>query len=381
MQKKLLSLFLVFTLTFGLIISPNTVSAKTTKQKLNDVEDKLDDKRNTLSDKEDSADDLSQQIESFDTKIEKLEKKISEQEEKKSKVEKSLTKTKKELKKAKEKRKEYQDLLKQRMEVMYMYGDIGYLDLIFSSKNFSDLISKITTVQSLVSYDQDIISKLQKVEKEIQTKADKIEKEKKELENIISDLSENKESLSTLRIAKNAQLKNINGDIEDLKQQVEELEREQNELSNKLAQQSGQSTDAVYNTGNGSLGWPTPGNHYITSEQGGRYCPYHGWETHSGMDIGVGYGDSIVAPASGVVTTAGWYGGYGIAVVIDAGLIRGKHVTILLGHNSSTAVSVGQRVSRGQVVAYGGSTGNSTGPHCHFEVHADGVLQNPRDWL
>ena len=78
---------------------------------------------------------------------------------------------------------------------------------------------------------------------------------------------------------------------------------------------------------------------------------------------------------------AGGYGGYGYAVGIDAGLIRGKHVTILLGHNSRVKVRRGQKVKRGQVVAYGGSTGNSTGPHCHFEVHANGYLQNPRKWL
>ncbi|MCR2032096.1 murein hydrolase activator EnvC family protein [Anaerofustis stercorihominis] len=382
MKKRILSLILVFICVFTLPLTQSTITAKTTKQKLKDVENKLDDKKDSLNNSQDKADDLSNQIESYDTKIEKLEKKIEEQETNKSKVEKSLEKAKKELREAKEERKKYQDLLKERMEVMYMYGDTGYLDLIFSSENFSDLISKVITVQELVSYDQNIVKELQTVEKKIQTKTDKIAKEKKELEDLISKLNSNKDDLDTLKIAKNAQLANVKGDIKDLKKEVEKLEAEQNELSNKLASQSGSTTNKVYNTGNGSLGWPTPGNYYVTSEQGYRYHPISGvYKYHAGMDIGLSYGDSVVAPANGRVTIAGWYGGYGYAVGIDAGLIKGKHVTILLGHNSSVRVSVGQKVRRGQTVAYGGSTGYSTGPHCHFEVHADGVTQNPRNWL
>lgn len=373
---------LVIAFSFTICFSSNVVNAKSTREKLNDVEDKLDSKRDSLDSKESTAEDLSNQIESYDTRIEKLETKIAEQEAKKEKVQSSLEKSKKELRKAKEKRKEYQDLLKERMETMYMYGDTGYLDLIFSSEDFSDLISKISTVKELVNYDQEIVSKLQKVEKDIQVKTDKIAAEKKELEDIISKLNSNKEDLDTLKVAKNAQLSDVKGDIKDLKSEVSKLEEEQAELSNKLAAQSGSSTDKIYNTGSGALAWPTPGNYYVTSEQGYRYHPISGvYKYHAGMDIGLSYGDNVIAPASGKVTIAGWYGGYGYAVGIDAGLIKGKHVTILLGHNSRVAVSVGQRVRRGQVVAYGGSTGYSTGPHCHFEVHADGVTQNPRNWM
>ena len=176
MKKRILSLILVFICVFTLPLTQSTVTAKSTKQKLKDVENKLEDKKDSLDSSKSKADDLSNQIESYDTKIEKLEKKIEEQESNKSKVEKSLEKAKKELKKAKEERKKYQDLLKERMEVMYMYGDTGYLDLIFSSENFSDLISKVITVQELVSYDQNIVKKLQDVEKQIQIRSQKKKK-------------------------------------------------------------------------------------------------------------------------------------------------------------------------------------------------------------
>lgn len=381
MKKRILSLMLIFVFIFSFIFLPTNILAKNTKDKLTDIEEKLENKRENLSTSENKKNSIANQIESFDERIDKLEEKIAKEEKERDKVQASLDKIKKELRKAKEERKEYQDLLEERMKIIYMYGDIGYLDIIFSSKGISDFINKLSTVQALISYDQGILTKLQAVEKEIQTKSDKIENQKKELDTIIANLNSNKENLDTLRIAKNSQLKNVNSDIKSIKQEIEKLENEQIELSNKLANESGNSTDIIYNS-DGPLTWPTPGNTRITSEQGYRYHPISGvYKYHSGMDIALSYGDPVVAPASGKVTIARWYGGYGYAVGIDAGKIKGKHVTILLAHNSKLKVKEGQRVVKGQVVAYGGSTGYSTGPHCHFEVHANGVTQNPRKWL
>ncbi|MDR0596069.1 MAG: M23 family metallopeptidase, partial [Clostridiales Family XIII bacterium] len=83
------------------------------------------------------------------------------------------------------------------------------------------------------------------------------------------------------------------------------------------------------------------------------------------------------AAADGTVVKSSYFGGYGNAVIID----HGSGITTLYGHNSSLACSVGQTVKRGDVIAYVGSTGDSTGPHCHFEVRVGGVPQNPRSWL
>ena len=84
-----------------------------------------------------------------------------------------------------------------------------------------------------------------------------------------------------------------------------------------------------------------------------------------------------MAAADGVVIMADWYGGYGKAVVID----HGGGISTLYGHNSVLLVSVGQKVKQGQAIAKAGSTGVSTGPHCHFEVRVNGKPEDPLGWL
>ena len=105
---------------------------------------------------------------------------------------------------------------------------------------------------------------------------------------------------------------------------------------------------------------------------------WNGSDFHPGIDIANDMGTPIVATADGVVTTAGWNdGGYGNMVDID----HGNGMSTLYGHNSELAVSAGQTVSKGQVIAYAGSTGNSTGPHVHFEVRVNGDPVNPLNYL
>lgn len=416
MNKKIVSILLVLSFVFTTAFTFDTVNAKTDKEKLNDVESKIDSKKNNLNNEKSTSDNLSGEIKDVDSKISELTNTIGTQEKKQSTLEKNLTKTREELKDAKEKRKKYQDALKERMETMYMYGNMGYLDLIFSSTDFSDLISKIITVQSLVSYDRNIISKLQDTENDIKTKTYEISNNKKELDSTIKSLAKNKEDLSTLKIAKNSELKNVNGTIDDLKKQIASLEKEKANLDNKIAAQSAASTNVNYNNDNNSsdkdkdkgnsgsnsstggssnstggssssskdgvLSWPVPGHYNITSYFGHRDQPTAGASTnHGAVDIGVSTGTPVRAPANGKVTYSGWNGGYGYAVSIDCGNINGDHITVLLAHNSSLKVSTGQKVKRGQVVSYSGSTGISTGPHLHFAVYKNGYAVDPLDYV
>ena len=118
--------------------------------------------------------------------------------------------------------------------------------------------------------------------------------------------------------------------------------------------------------------WPTAG--YVSSPYGLRFG---GSEFHQGVDIAAEIGTPIVATADGVVTAAGWNGGYGNMVDVD----HGGGIVTRYGHASAVAVTVGQQVRRGEVIAYVGSTGRSTGPHVHYEVRVDGQPVNPAGYL
>ena len=126
----------------------------------------------------------------------------------------------------------------------------------------------------------------------------------------------------------------------------------------------------------GSFRWPTSGR--ISSYFGGRKSPGGiGSTNHKGIDIAVPRGTPIYAADGGTVTYAGWMSGYGYLVEIN----HGNGYVTRYGHNSGLTVSVGQHVYKGQQVARAGSTGNSTGNHCHFEVRYNGVAKNPLNYL
>ncbi len=126
----------------------------------------------------------------------------------------------------------------------------------------------------------------------------------------------------------------------------------------------------------GSFRWPTSGR--VTSYFGGRKSPGGiGSTNHKGIDIAVPRGTPIYAADGGTVTYSGWMSGYGYLVEIN----HGNGYVTRYGHNSSLTVSVGQHVYKGQQVARAGSTGNSTGNHCHFEVRYNGVAKNPLNYL
>ena len=124
----------------------------------------------------------------------------------------------------------------------------------------------------------------------------------------------------------------------------------------------------------GSFRWPTSGN--ITSKYGYRSI-FGGSSFHGGIDIANSYGTDIVAADGGEVVYAGWSSGYGYLVQID----HGNGYVTYYGHNSSLEVSVGEKVYKGQHIAEMGSTGRSTGNHCHFEVRLNGERQNPMNYL
>jgi murein DD-endopeptidase MepM/ murein hydrolase activator NlpD len=131
-----------------------------------------------------------------------------------------------------------------------------------------------------------------------------------------------------------------------------------------------------------SSGLSRPINTYITSPYGMRFHPIlHIWKLHDGTDFGAGCGTPIHAAADGVVTDKYYNGGYGNRLFVSHGVINGSSITTVYNHLSKYKAHVGQRVKKGQVIGYVGTTGYSTGCHLHFMVYQDGNVVNPMRWL
>ena len=267
---------------------------------------------------------------------------------------------------------------KERIRAMYELGNTSYAEIILNSKSLHDFISRVELVKQMAAYDQRVIDQLKEVKNTIETETAAIEKNKKEQESALDQLEENMDSLERKKERSEELIDTLDDMTESNRRQIEEIEAEEERL-----QQEIRSALSARNSGDfvgGQFLWPLPGYNTITSEFGYRVHPTTGvYKLHSGTDIsGSGvYGSSILAANSGTVLRAEYNYAYGYYVLID----HGGGYSTLYGHCSSLNVSEGDTVSRGDVIAFVGSTGYSTGPHLHFEIIYDGEYQDPMDYF
>lgn len=268
------------------------------------------------------------------------------------------------------------NMLKRRVRDIYINGQISYIDVIFGAKDFSDFITRMDVLKRIIKYDYDLVMDVKEKKSVIKTAREALEKDKAAVKILVDDADAKLSELEDLRYAKEQLLAEAENDQAASEAAYNELMAASEEISNLIRQS--QIPDYVYtgSAGAGGMVWPLNGP--VTSPYGWRTHPIYGTSRfHSGLDIGGDYGLPIVAAASGVVSHSGWISGYGYTVIID----HGGGVSTLYGHNEDLVVSVGQSVGQGQTIAWCGSTGNSTGPHCHFEVRINGEVTSPYDYL
>ena len=265
-------------------------------------------------------------------------------------------------------------LLQRRVRDIYMHGRISYIDVLFGAADYNDLMTRMELLSRVIRSDYDLLKAVREKKQTVEETQVALEREREERAILVREAEEKELALRLRRQEKDKLLDKLEMDMELSKQAYEEMIEASREIE-RLIQQS-QYRYPGTPPGSGAMGWPLAGE--ITSEFGWRIHPITGDERyHSGIDIGGDYGEPICAAAAGQVSYAGWISGYGYTVVID----HGGGVQTLYGHNEALAVSEGQTVAQGQVIAYCGSTGNSTGPHCHFEVREGGEPVDPMGYL
>ena len=269
------------------------------------------------------------------------------------------------------------DKFKKRMTVICETGMASYLDVIFSATSFSDFIDRVVIAREIAEYDNNILDSMERVKEEIRTQKQQMEEIKARQEAEKAELDAAYAQLEQKTIDATAYMKQLQEDRVAYEAYLDAKEREKQAAKNRAGISSSGNVD-LSKVSSGRFLWPTSST-YITSHfSPNRVNPVTGvLRPHTGTDVGAGYGEPVWAADGGTVIMAEYNGGYGNCVIIS----HGNGVNTLYGHMSSILVSSGQKVSRGQQIGRIGSTGNSTGPHLHFEVLIDGVAVDPMQYF
>ncbi len=354
-------------------------NSKKAQEELKEVKGELNSALQEVSEVSDQISDVESEINTLSGKIDDLKESISEKE-------------------ADLKQKE--SLLDERLAASYMNGGTSpYMDALFSG-GVVNLVTNYDMIKQIAEYDNNLINEVK------ETKA-ALENDKKEAEEAKQEKEKKSDELKSLKSQKQAKVNSLTAEQKEIQSKIDDydaetkkmqkLEKEalaKEEAARKAAEEeakkqsvssrSSSSTSSSSSSGSvkasGQFMWPVPSSHSISSPYGYRIHPIYGTKKfHSGIDIPASTGTTIVAADSGTVILAsyGYNGGYGNYVIIS----HGNGYTTRYAHCSSLSVSVGQQVSKGQKIAAVGSTGASTGPHCHFEIRINGETVNPSNYV
>lgn len=383
--KKLANSLVIFILILCVIVSPGWLNTsvladdslsdlRKQQEELEAEKEETDTRLALLKDditqKREYSEEINQQIETVQQEVENLGKQIDLLNQKIADAENAISDKQASINKNLE-------LLKERIKALYLAGDASSLDIILSSQNFMDYYEKSKILKAVSEHDSQLIALLTEQMDDIQEELESINADKEDLsekkkiqDSRYAELGELYEEAQRLLMDAVDEEATILANSEILGARLEENEAAIKELEEELRKQYGASGSNLGGsgfTGTGSFLWPMPGYTYIT-------C-YFGEGGHRGIDVAGGdiYGKAIVAADSGFVEYAGWNDSYGYCVFIN----HGNGYETRYAHMSSLGTSTGASVGQGETIGFVGSTGNSTGPHLHYEVIYNGGLTNP----
>ncbi|MBE7012271.1 MAG: hypothetical protein E7415_06320 [Ruminococcaceae bacterium] len=375
---RAIALIIAVALIFGVIaLGVSSVFAANEQEQIDASNERIQKENEKKKELEQEKALTAENIEALKKETVEIQAKIDAKNEEIRKINEELEKAQKDLEAAKERSEKQYAAYRERFRVMCEDGSVSYISVILSSKNLMDFVNNVEIAQEISEYDKKIHDEMKAAEEKIEELRKKIQESKETLEKEKEVLDGQQAAL----LAKQSELEEIKrklqSDMDAAQKIIDEEYRKQEELKRQMAKKLSKEGDGT--TFSGAFRWPTPSCTYITSHFAPqRVNPVTGvLRPHTGTDIGAQYGAQIIAAASGTVKFAAWNGGYGNCVIID----HGGGVSTLYAHMSSISVSAGQYIEAGGQVGKVGSTGNSTGPHLHFEVIINGVAVNPMQYF
>lgn len=379
MKKKLTALVAAGIIAalplFGALGFASTADDK--RAELNDVKQQMADMQARKEEAKRKAESANAQLSEIMDNLNELQTQANGLQAKSDVLQDKINKNQAELEKKQQEVDQRMVIYRKRLRDIYINGQINYLDVLLGAKDFSDFSSRMYLLQKIISSDLAMLDQLRRDAEEINTRKQQLAAEMKEIKTTQAELEAKKAKVNKLREERAQVLYKAQEEEASSQAEYDRLLAISENIAAMLRnmESSGGGAQAGHG-GTGRFMWPCSGP--ITSYYGWRTHPIFGTtKYHSGMDIAVDTGTPIQAADSGTVVYSGWLGGYGNCVMID----HGGGLVTLYGHNSSLTVGEGQYVNKGTVIAYAGSTGYSTGPHCHFEVRLHGELTEPLNYL
>ena len=365
--KKLISLVLVLVLCMGLGLQANASGIADAKKKAEDLQNK---KKEAESQKASLEAELSSILADMEDTKEKIEAKEEE-----------ITKKEEELIEAKIDESEQYTSMKKRIQYMYENGNTQFIEILCESKSIGEFLNNAEYITTISECDRDMLVEFQKVVKKVEEQEAALQEEYSELETMQNDLIEKQSNVQSMMESKEAEISDLDSQLGEAQSKLAELEaaaanaaRKQQEANNSFGGSAGGSVIS----GNGTFAHPCPGYTYVSSEFGWRPQPIPGASSnHKGMDFAAPTGTPIYAASSGRVVSASYSGNAGNLIIID----HGNGLQTYYMHCHKMFVRSGETVSKGQNIGLVGNTGNSSGPHLHFQVMSGGTPVNPRNYL
>ncbi len=405
MKKIVLKTFGILVVMMLLLQIPVTMAADSVNDLKNQQEENADkieenkqkkeeitaEKNQTISEVED----ISEQISNYESQISELNSKISDLNTKIEESERKITE-------AQAKYDEQKELLDTRLVVAYEQGETSYLDVLLSSENIVDFISNYFYISELATSDTELMDSLQQEKQEIEQAKTDLENSKRELDTSKAEKQSITTQLEQTKSEKNAKVSQLTEDEKTIQAQIDELAeanksldaqilKKQKEIEEQIKKQQSQSGGSNSSGGTSTGGGPTSSSGFIYPVPSGYRTittgiNYSSGQYHGAVDFGCGgiNGQPVYAVADGIVVTAqNLTSSYGTYVIIAH--YNGLYTLYAHGQRGSLRVSEGQSVSQGQQIMNVGSTGNSTGPHLHFEVRTSpgtySCRKNPMNYL
>ena len=380
-RKRIAAFLMVFAVCFSMftyfgVPEAEAETAEELKDLMNDLQNQLVNINKEIAKSKDAIEEAKQRAATYEQRIEITKQQISVMQQSIDIKREELRVKQQELDDKEREHDETYALFKKRLRAMYMNNNVTTLSLILGSKTFSEFLVAAEMQSKISKHDTELVQKLQ-------DEADAIELQRQQIESQLNALQDDMDVLEDKYNELASLLQEANDDLSAAEAYKQATEDDYDKVLEEL-KKTQEEWNALMGTGmpsyvGGYFAWPLPGYSWISSPFGWRTL-YGKPDFHTGIDIAGRnvYGKPIIASNTGQVVKVAYYTtGYGYHVMID----HGDNNWTVYAHMSSIAVKQGEWVNQGQVIGYVGSTGNSTGPHLHFEIRINGERKNPLDYV